>query len=221
MHTFRYIRFCKLYQDDSSLIVGGESPNICIWDVNVSWNCSERYLIVYANLKKQTIRTELTCDSQACYALVTTPDGRMCFSCCADGNIVIWDLVSETKVAALNGHVDGASCVDIFPQDMVLWTGGLDRFFFPPINVWTHRIKYFILVPFDHGTFVSELNWASMNLKARFFITSLMPKFWCTVSRFFLLDAAQMMIMLLLEWKTTMLKLVLLTCRMKHTNKIF
>lgn len=104
-----YIRFCKLYQDDSSLIVGGESPNICIWDVN-----------------KQTIRTELTCDSQACYALVTTPDGRMCFSCCADGNIVIWDLVSETKVAALNGHVDGASCVDIFPQDMVLWTGGLD-----------------------------------------------------------------------------------------------
>jgi WD40 repeat protein len=30
-----YIRFCKLFNDNSTLIVGGESQNIFIWDLTV------------------------------------------------------------------------------------------------------------------------------------------------------------------------------------------
>jgi WD40 repeat protein len=36
-------------------------------------------------------------------------------------------LVSETKVATLNGHAEGASCVDLSPDQNKLWTGGLDN----------------------------------------------------------------------------------------------
>lgn len=50
----------------------------------------------------------------------------MCFSCCADGNIVIWDLISESKIASLSGHQEGASCVDLSSNGSKLWTGGLD-----------------------------------------------------------------------------------------------
>ncbi|KAI1709278.1 protein groucho-2 [Ditylenchus destructor] len=104
-----YIRSCKLFQDGSTLIVGGESETVCIWDVQA-----------------ERIKASLNCEAQACYALAISEDNRLCFSCCADGNIVIWDLVSETKVASLLGHQDGASCVDLASDGIKLWTGGLD-----------------------------------------------------------------------------------------------
>lgn len=68
----------------------------------------------------------MNCDAQACYALAVSPDNKLCFACCADGNIIIWDIVSETKVASLAGHQDGASCVDLSNDGTRLWTGGLD-----------------------------------------------------------------------------------------------
>lgn len=40
---------------------------------------------------------------------------------------IIWDLVSDTKVASLNGHAEGASCVDLTSDQLRLWTGGLDN----------------------------------------------------------------------------------------------
>ena len=30
-----YIRSCKLFQDNSTLVVGGELKNICVWDLQV------------------------------------------------------------------------------------------------------------------------------------------------------------------------------------------
>lgn len=50
----------------------------------------------------------------------------MCFSCCADGKVILWDIRSKEKIASLSGHQDGASCIDISSDGTTLWTGGLD-----------------------------------------------------------------------------------------------
>lgn len=38
---------------------------------------------------------------------------QVCFSCCSDGNIAVWDLHNQTLVRQFQGHTDGASCIDI------------------------------------------------------------------------------------------------------------
>lgn len=70
---------------------------------------------------------KLDSEAQACYALVISKDGRQCYTCCADGNIIIWDLVSHERIATLKGHEEGASCVDLASDGRTLWTGGLDN----------------------------------------------------------------------------------------------
>ena len=69
------------------------------------------------------IKTELTSSAPACYALAISPDSKVCFSCCSDGNIAVWDLHNETLVQQFQGHTDGASCIDISPDGSRLWTG--------------------------------------------------------------------------------------------------
>ena len=44
------------------------------------------------------IKAELTSSAPACYALAISPDGKVCFSCCSDGNIAVWDLHNQTLV---------------------------------------------------------------------------------------------------------------------------
>ncbi|KAI3420325.1 hypothetical protein GPALN_003634 [Globodera pallida] len=105
-----YVRSCKLFPDASTLIVGGETRTICVWDLN-----------------SEKVKTTLDCEAEACYALAITPDCRLCFSCCSNGSIVIWDLQNEQKIAQLDGHTDGASCVDLSGDGVRLWTGGLDN----------------------------------------------------------------------------------------------
>jgi groucho len=51
---------------------------------------------------------------------------QVCFSCCSDGNIAVWDLHNQTLVRQFQGHTDGASCIDISADGNKLWTGGLD-----------------------------------------------------------------------------------------------
>ncbi|KAA0723365.1 Transducin-like enhancer protein 3-B [Triplophysa tibetana] len=63
----------------------------------------------------------------ACYALAISPDAKVCFSCCSDGNIAVWDLHNQTLVRQFQGHTDGASCIDISHDGTKLWTGGLDN----------------------------------------------------------------------------------------------
>ena len=52
---------------------------------------------------------------------------QVCFSCCSDGNIAVWDLHNQTLVRQFQGHTDGASCIDISADGSKLWTGGLDN----------------------------------------------------------------------------------------------
>uniref|UniRef100_A0A8C5WNV3 Groucho/TLE N-terminal Q-rich domain-containing protein n=1 Tax=Laticauda laticaudata TaxID=8630 RepID=A0A8C5WNV3_LATLA len=92
-------RSCKLLPDGHSLIVGGEASTLLSW----------------------------TSSAPACYALAISPDAKVCFSCCSDGNIVVWDLQNQTLVRQFQGHTDGASCIDISNDGTKLWTGGLDN----------------------------------------------------------------------------------------------
>ncbi|XP_019406221.1 PREDICTED: transducin-like enhancer protein 2 [Crocodylus porosus] len=107
-----YIRSCKLLPDGHSLIVGGEASTLSIWDLAAP---------------TPRIKAELTSSAPACYALAISPDAKVCFSCCSDGNIVVWDLQNQTMVRQFQGHTDGASCIDISNYGTKLWTGGLDN----------------------------------------------------------------------------------------------
>ncbi|XP_067634796.1 protein groucho isoform X3 [Eurosta solidaginis] len=107
-----YIRSVKLLPDGRTLIVGGEASNLSIWDLASP---------------TPRIKAELTSAAPACYALAISPDSKVCFSCCSDGNIAVWDLHNEILVRQFQGHTDGASCIDISPDGTRLWTGGLDN----------------------------------------------------------------------------------------------
>uniref|UniRef100_H3DEV0 TLE family member 4, transcriptional corepressor n=1 Tax=Tetraodon nigroviridis TaxID=99883 RepID=H3DEV0_TETNG len=106
-----YIRSCRLLPDGRTLIVGGERSTLSIWDLATT----------------PRIKAELTSSAPACYALAISPDSKVCFSCCSDGNIAVWDLHNQTLVRQFQGHTDGASCIDISNDGTKLWTGGLDN----------------------------------------------------------------------------------------------
>ncbi|XP_009467395.1 PREDICTED: LOW QUALITY PROTEIN: transducin-like enhancer protein 2 [Nipponia nippon] len=103
-----YIRSCKLLPDGRSLIVGGEASTLSIWDLAAP---------------TPRIKAELTSSAPACYALAISPDAKVCFSCCSDGNIVVWDLQNQTLVRQFQGHTDGASCVGYCPTGEWLAVG--------------------------------------------------------------------------------------------------
>lgn len=107
-----YIRSVKLLPDGRTLIVGGEASNLSIWDLASP---------------TPRIKAELTSSAPACYALAISPDSKVCFSCCSDGNIAVWDLHNQALVRQFQGHTDGASCIDISSDGTKLWTGGLDN----------------------------------------------------------------------------------------------
>lgn len=107
-----YIRSVKLLPDGRTLIVGGEASNLSIWDLASP---------------TPRIKAELTSNAPACYALAISPDSKICFSCCSDGNIAVWDLQNQQMVRQFQGHTDGASCIDISADGTKLWTGGLDN----------------------------------------------------------------------------------------------
>lgn len=118
-HKYQFIvkvlffdRSVKLLPDCRTLIVGGEASQLIIWDLASP---------------TPRIKTELTSAAPACYALAISPDSKVCFSCCSDGNIAVWDLQNETLIRQFQGHTDGASCIDISADGSKLWTGGLDN----------------------------------------------------------------------------------------------
>lgn len=116
-----YIRSCKLLPDGRTLIVGGEASTISIWDLTAS--------------PTPRIKGELSSQAPACYALAISPDSKICFSCCSDGNIAVWDVHNHQLVRQFQGHTDGASCIDISPDGTRIFTGGLDN----TVRTWDVR----------------------------------------------------------------------------------
>uniref|UniRef100_A0A8V0ZC84 TLE family member 3, transcriptional corepressor n=1 Tax=Gallus gallus TaxID=9031 RepID=A0A8V0ZC84_CHICK len=108
-----------------------------IWDISQPGSKSpisqldclnrDNYIRSCKLLPDARIKAELTSSAPACYALAISPDAKVCFSCCSDGNIAVWDLHNQTLVRQFQGHTDGASCIDISHDGTKLWTGGLDN----------------------------------------------------------------------------------------------
>ncbi|CAF0983393.1 unnamed protein product [Adineta steineri] len=138
-----YIRSVKLLPDGRTLVVGGEASNISIWDLNVTPSTTPPNGSGLArdgsNSNSSTASTssstspilrmkgELQSKAAACYALAISTDGKLCFSCCSDGNVLVWDIQNQIIVRQFQGHTDGASCIDLTPDGLRVWTGGLDN----------------------------------------------------------------------------------------------
>uniref|UniRef100_A0A183DAV7 WD_REPEATS_REGION domain-containing protein n=1 Tax=Gongylonema pulchrum TaxID=637853 RepID=A0A183DAV7_9BILA len=61
----------------------------------------------------------LDSEAQACYALAISHDNKLCFSCSADGKILIWDLDSKKM---FKWQQQKSVC-----DALRLWSGGLDN----------------------------------------------------------------------------------------------
>ena len=102
-----YIRSCRLLPDGRTLIVGGEASTLSIWDLAAP---------------TPRIKAELTSSAPACYALAISPDSKVCFSCCSDGNIAVWDLHNQTlvrwvsRIPRQGRGLNCAVCVCVFSE---------------------------------------------------------------------------------------------------------
>ncbi|VVD04233.1 unnamed protein product [Leptidea sinapis] len=103
-----YIRSVKLLPDGRTLLVGGEASNLSIWDLTAP---------------APRMRAELTSSAPACYALAISPDSKVCFSCCSDGDIAVWDLHNQT----LSKESSSVLSCDISADDKYLVTGSGDK----------------------------------------------------------------------------------------------
>ena len=70
------------------------------------------------------MKAELTSSAPACYALAISPDSKVCFSCCSDGNIAVWDLHNQTLVRYTSNKVLFSvialqHCLYLFPLSTV------------------------------------------------------------------------------------------------------
>eukprot|EP00124_Ichthyophonus_hoferi_P004457 Ihof_evm2s493 gene=Ihof_evmTU2s493 len=111
-----YIRSCKLMNDDRTLVVGGETTGLFVWDIGPT----PRVLSV------------LESKAPACYALSVGANSNQytrnqVFSCCSDGDIMQWDIYNQKCVRLVHGHTDGASCIDMTQDGSYVFTGGLDN----------------------------------------------------------------------------------------------
>ena len=106
-----YIRSIKLLPGGKSLVIGGESDSLSIWDLDGP---------------NPRMKGELKSEAAACYAISISPDAKICYSCCCDGTVAVWDIHNHTLIRQFQGHDAGASCIDISDDGNKIWTGGLD-----------------------------------------------------------------------------------------------
>lgn len=62
------------------------------------------------------MKAELASTAAACYALAISPDSKVCFSCCSDGNIAVWDLHNQTLVRCVYVRV----CARASPNEIIV-----------------------------------------------------------------------------------------------------
>jgi len=107
-----YIRSIKLLPGGKSLVIGGEADALSIWDLEGP---------------TPRMKGELKSEAPACYAISISPDAKLCYSCCSDGTVAVWDIHNMKLIRQFQGHADGASCIDLSDDGNKIWTGGLDN----------------------------------------------------------------------------------------------
>ncbi|XP_068167018.1 transducin-like enhancer protein 4 isoform X8 [Antennarius striatus] len=98
-----------------------------VWDISHPGNKTPVSQLDCLNRDNYIRSCRLLPDGRTLIVGAISPDSKVCFSCCSDGNIAVWDLHNQTLVRQFQGHTDGASCIDISNDGTKLWTGGLDN----------------------------------------------------------------------------------------------
>ncbi|CAF1487393.1 unnamed protein product [Adineta steineri] len=164
-----YIRFCKLLSDDRTLVVGGEANVISICDLSAVTGGSAgntRSSTPNSNASSPSnqppsstsprIKGELKLNAPACYALALGPsDSKLCYCCCSDGSIAIYDIHNQSLIKSFVGHTDGTSCIDIAPDGRTMWTGGLDN----TVRCWDLRNDYAPLQTYEFDSQIFTLGY--------------------------------------------------------------
>ena len=165
-----YIRFCKLLSDDRTLVVGGEANIISICDLSAvtggssgntrsstpNSNASSPHSNHPPSSTSPRIKGELKLNAPACYALALGPaDSKLCYCCCSDGSVAIYDIHNQSLIKSFVGHTDGTSCIDIAPDGRTMWTGGLDN----TVRCWDLRNDYAPLQTYEFDSQIFTLGY--------------------------------------------------------------
>eukprot|EP00108_Taenia_solium_P007487 TsM_000098100 transcript=TsM_000098100 gene=TsM_000098100 len=133
-----YIRSIKMGQEGNLLVVGGEANVVSIWDMGGP---------------TPRPKGEIDIGVQACYAVAVSNDSKLCYFCQSDGVISVWDLHNQSQIRRLQGHGDGASCVDLSATCAQLWTGGLDK----TVRSWDIREMHHQMAQFNFNSQIFSL----------------------------------------------------------------
>ncbi|KAM5207909.1 transducin-like enhancer protein 7 [Hipposideros larvatus] len=98
---------CKLFPDEQSLITGGLSRTLTLWDLAPT----------------PRIRAQLASTGLMCYSLAISSNAQICLAC-FKGFVEIWDLRNQILIRKHEVPEYGSRCVDIAGN--MFWTGGQD-----------------------------------------------------------------------------------------------
>uniref|UniRef100_A0A8D1YRT3 TLE family member 7 n=1 Tax=Sus scrofa TaxID=9823 RepID=A0A8D1YRT3_PIG len=98
---------CKLFPDEQSLITGGVSRTLTLWDLAPT----------------PRVRAQLASTGPKCYSLAISSNAQICLAC-FKGFVEIWDLQNQILIRKHEVPVYGSRCVDLAGNQF--WTGGED-----------------------------------------------------------------------------------------------
>eukprot|EP00069_Balaena_mysticetus_P007127 bmy_18927T0 len=101
---------CKLSPDERSLITGGLSQTLTLWDLAPT----------------PRVRAQLASTGPMCYSLAVSSNAQICLAC-FKGFVEIWDVQNQILISRTRKHevpIYGSRCVDIVGNKF--WTGGED-----------------------------------------------------------------------------------------------
>nr|XP_051702965.1 transducin-like enhancer protein 7 isoform X2 [Oryctolagus cuniculus] len=98
---------CKLSPDERSLITGGMSQTLTLWDL----------------VPTPRVRAQLASTGPVCCSLAVSSDAHICLACFR-GLVEIWDLQNQILIRKLEVPKYGSRCIDVAGNKF--WTGGED-----------------------------------------------------------------------------------------------
>ncbi|XP_059939161.1 transducin-like enhancer protein 7 [Mesoplodon densirostris] len=98
---------CKLSPDERSLITGGLSQTLTLWDL----------------VPTPRVRAQLASTGLMCYSLAVSSNAQICLAC-FKGFVEIWDLQNQILIRKHEVPIYGSRCVDLTGNKF--WTGGED-----------------------------------------------------------------------------------------------